>query len=169
MIFGLGIRLCTVLPTIRSPIQLDSPVRRQMQVLGDCRHRGVQVTVGHPAASFGNHHPSRPAAYLAVVVSVDAVDDLSVLLSGSAISGWRLRRGSEHEVAFRTALRVLGENWHVRVASRGIPPPRSARRTRRLTWSVGSPRSGSNRRPSDYETDARRRSGRLQTDLACSR
>jgi hypothetical protein len=109
MIFGLGIRLCTVLPTIRSPIQLDSPVRRQMQVLGDCRHRGVQVTVGHPAASFGNHHPSRPAAYLAVVVSVDAVDDLSVLLSGSAISGWRLRRGSEHEVAFRTALRVLGE------------------------------------------------------------
>jgi hypothetical protein len=32
-----------------------------------------------------------------------------------------------------------------------------------------SPRSDSNRRPSDYETDARRRSGRLQTDLACSR
>ena len=32
-----------------------------------------------------------------------------------------------------------------------------------------SPRSDSNRRPSDYETDARRRPGRLQTDRACSR
>jgi hypothetical protein len=31
------------------------------------------------------------------------------------------------------------------------------------------PRSDSNRRPSDYESDARRRPGRLQTDLACSR
>jgi hypothetical protein len=38
-----------------------------------------------------------------------------------------------------------------------------------LTWSVGSPRSDSNRRPSDYETDVRRRSGWLQTDLDCSR
>jgi hypothetical protein len=32
-----------------------------------------------------------------------------------------------------------------------------------------SPRRDSNPRPSDYETDARRRPGRLQTDRACSR
>ena len=32
-----------------------------------------------------------------------------------------------------------------------------------------SPRSDSNRRPSDYEPDARRRPGRLQMDRACSR
>jgi hypothetical protein len=31
-----------------------------------------------------------------------------------------------------------------------------------------SPRSDSNRRPSDYESDSPRRPGRLQTDLGCS-
>jgi hypothetical protein len=35
-----------------------------------------------------------------------------------------------------------------------------------VAWSV---RSNSGRRPSDYETDARSRTGWLQTDLACSR
>ena len=34
---------------------------------------------------------------------------------------------------------------------------------------VSGLRSDSNRRPSDYESDARRRTRRLQTDLACSR
>jgi hypothetical protein len=45
-------------------------------------------------------------------------------------------------------------------------------RTKRPTATRLRPRDGAKRtrtRPSDYETDARRRSGRLQTDLASSR
>ena len=41
--------------------------------------------------------------------------------------------------------------------------------TRMADGSTSRPTSHRNRRPSDYETDARRRPGRLRMDLACSR